>query len=50
MEVTIALSQRNTQQLESNFWAVSNPSNSNYGIRDKRRREEDRRDMELIFY
>ena len=31
MQVTIALSQRNTDLLEDRFWAVSSPTNPQYG-------------------
>jgi hypothetical protein len=36
IKVSIALSQRNIRQLESEFWAVSDPQNINYGTRRDR--------------
>ena len=39
IKVTIALSQRNLKQLESDFWAVSNPSDTNYGMKERGEQE-----------
>jgi hypothetical protein len=34
IKITVALSQRNLEQLESEFWTVSDPKNFNYGTSD----------------
>jgi hypothetical protein len=37
MKVTMALTQRNIQQLEAEFWTVSDPKNSNYGMNSRKK-------------